>query len=247
MKKNEVRKIGSGFTFAELIMISGKMNKVFKRDEELLLKAGLTTEVLTSFEKKSSELQNIPSDLEMETLKMCATDEKNKLAGELKNELKRFTLLAKQVYAGKSRMLNIYTFKSPSKMSDCELSHNSWIVANFTKRNISDFDEVNISVADCDALIANQEVFKYKFIDINEKINERDDATEERWLRANEVYSEMMRISEFGKFVWENVSESKYNDYVIYPSSSNSEDKNTEETETEEDDFGGVPENDYNS
>jgi len=245
MKAKEVRKVGKSFTFAELIMKTATMGQVFRRDAEELSKFGIKLEVLTAFDEKSNELQTLPSDLEMQTLKMCATDAKNKLGEELREEIKRFVFIAKQVYGADNQKLYLYTIIAPSKLTDSSLSHQAWVVANITKNNIADFGEFNITDDDCSALIAMQEDFKMKFIEIDSKIKARDNATELRWTKANEIYKEMIRICEVGKFVWESVSEARYNDYVLYPNSGSSKVEST--VSDDEDNYEGVPEFDYNS
>jgi len=55
--------------------------------------------------------------------------------------------------------------------------------------------------------------------ELKDKQAERDIKAEERIEKGNELYSFVVRYCDIGKQIWENVSEAKYNDYVIYPTS----------------------------
>ena len=51
-------------------------------------------------------------------------------------------------------------------------------------------------------------------------IRQRDITTEERTTKANEVYRTLAKICTLGKNIWYGVNEAKYNDYVIYDTTS---------------------------
>jgi len=233
----EITKPCFSFTYAELLMKTAIMGSRFNRDREKFIEFGFPPELITDFEKNAIELNNLLSDLEMETFKMVAVENKNKTADEILTMLKRLIIYAKQVYEADSVDLKPYNIENPTKLSDAELSFQADILARYTKLNIADFTDVNLTEAFCDEMIAKNEIFKNQYADIKTKNKERDKATDLRWTKANEVYRQMMRICEIGKFMWEAESEADYNDYIIYPTSKSTQStKLKKKAETEIDD-----------
>lgn len=246
MKLKNVNKKGYSFTVAELIIKANIMKSLFRRDEQKFALLGVKAQDLMSYEQKIIELERLPSDLEMETFKMTATQSKRNLAGSLKADIKRLGFLAKLVYQADDLKLRPYFVETPSELTDMELSYHSDYLARTSKRNIADFVNVNLTEADCDEIIARQVAFKESFIDVNEQVVLRDSATENRWLVANEVYKQMAQYCEIGKFIWESVSEASYNDYVLYPNSSSSNSAGDETPEVIEVDTQGDGSNPFN-
>lgn len=62
-------------------------------------------------------------------------------------------------------------------------------------------------IADFDTLVENQD----------EAIDNRDIAVEDRITAGNDLYKDLLNLADIGKRKWLNVSEAKYNDYVLYP------------------------------
>ena len=62
-------------------------------------------------------------------------------------------------------------------------------------------------ITDFDNLLENQD----------ESIDNRDIAVEDRITAGNDLYKDLLNLSDIGKRKWLNVSEAKYNDYVLYP------------------------------
>jgi len=222
MKIKEIAKVGNGFTLPEFILKSGEMSGLFRRDELRLAPYGISSQYLTDYEQKVAELRVVPSDIEMENYKMKATESKNLIAEDVRCGLKKIVFFAKQVYEQDSAALALYLIGNLSKLSDADLLHFASVLANLTKLNIADFANVEITAEFCDNLISKCDTLNMQYAVIKNKIRERDKATEQRWIKANEVYTQMMKICEVGKFIWESESEACYNDYVVYPNSSSS-------------------------
>lgn len=240
-------RVGQNMTFADFIVEGGSKAKTFRRDVEKLQEMGITPEVLTAYEQMLSELREIPTDTEMETEKMVAVDEKNKVADEIISKIKKISIAARQVYKNQSSKLNNYNSFDLSSIHERELVVISYQVARQTKENISDFSLYNITEADCDELLSKSVLYQEKLFEVNQKSGGRSHITRMRWEKSAEAYQEMMRICEIGKFIWADISEAHYNDYVIYSSPVSSKKSETEIETEEEDNFDGVPENDYNS
>ncbi len=235
----ETAKATFGFTYPELLMKTSFMLDLFKRDEYKFNEFGFPSEMINEFEVNCEELNRQSSDLEMETKKMVAVQNKNKTADELLAMLKRLIIYAKQVYDADSYDLKPFIIENPAKLSDAELCFHADILARYTKSNIEDFKEVTNIEMFCNEMILKNETFKLQHAEIKTRIKERDKATEKRWAKANEVYKQMMRICEIGKFMWESESEAYYNDYLIYPNTKNNQSSKSKTKPEDEDDAVG--------
>ena len=54
-----------------------------------------------------------------------------------------------------------------------------------------------------------------------QRVSERDVAVSQRITIGNDLYSELVKLADTGKHIWEDVNEALYNDYVIYQSVAN--------------------------
>jgi hypothetical protein len=55
------------------------------------------------------------------------------------------------------------------------------------------------------------------------RVSERDKAVNDRVTIGNDLYSELVKLADTGKHIWEDSDEAKYNDYVIYQSVDNTQ------------------------
>jgi len=240
-KKETVNQIGTGFTLPEFILKSLEMKGLFRRDEIRLAKYGISPQMLELFEQNVAAIQTLPSDMEMETEKVIATEQKNQTGEELIMGLREIGFCAKQVYSADSADLKFYLPGRLTQLSDADLTFKVFHIASRAKKNIADFEEVGLTAEYCDNLISKIETFNNRYAAINDRILDRDKATEERWSKANEVYQQMMKICEVGKFIWETESEAYYNDYVVYPTSGS---KSTVDNTAEDENQNTTPDGD---
>lgn len=49
-----------------------------------------------------------------------------------------------------------------------------------------------------------------------QRVSERDTAVSQRITIGNDLYSDLVKLADTGKHIWEDTNEAKYNDYVIY-------------------------------
>ena len=76
--------------------------------------------------------------------------------------------------------------------------------------------DVGLTASMISSLTTATDLFHSQLIAINDAQELRDNKTQERISKGNEIYSLITRYCTIGKIIWDDVDESKYNDYVIY-------------------------------
>lgn len=65
---------------------------------------------------------------------------------------------------------------------------------------------LNIGITTADTAITKKQ----------QRVSERDIAVNQRITLGNDLYSDLVKLADTGKHIWEDTNEAKYNDYVIY-------------------------------
>jgi len=215
-KENLSAKIGYGFSYSELLMKARVVSELVRRDIDKFKRYSVDLDRVTAFDQKIKEMQKLPTDVVMEVKKINATLEKHRILDELKAGLKNLIFLSKFVYKDKQECAKAYIVGYPSKMTEHALTHHVQALADLTKENIKDFEHLGVTIGYCDELLAKNEGFIKCYNKITKNIQLRDKATQNRWLKAAEVYNEMKFFSDLGKFIWETEGdEAYYNDYIL--------------------------------
>jgi hypothetical protein len=209
-------------SYADLIGICNNISNCIDRDAAEFLTYGVNSAAVTAFDSKISAFQALPTDIELASNMINATQTKNTIASELKVMLKPFTTRAKLVYGENSGTYNRFYLKDISHSNDNDLLVFSQMVSRaavelltelatvgLTQDMIDDLDDKNLAFADA---IEAQGI----------AVNSRDDASNNRIKKANELYGLLSRYCEIGKTIWYETNEARYNDYVLYAPSAGS-------------------------
>jgi hypothetical protein len=105
-----------------------------------------------------------------------------------------------------------------NRNSDKELVYTARSVHTVGTEYLAELATEGLTLAILDDLAAKAETFETALHTVKTKTAERDEKTEERITKGNELYGFVVKYCNIGKQIWEAVSEAKYNDYVIYPS-----------------------------
>ncbi|MHA1342220.1 MAG: hypothetical protein ACTSO2_19790 [Promethearchaeota archaeon] len=105
-----------------------------------------------------------------------------------------------------------------NRSSDKELVYTSRSVHTVGTEYLAELASEGLTQLMLDDLAAKSETFETALHTVKTKTAVRDEKTEERITKGNELYAFVVKYCNIGKQIWEAVSEAKYNDYVIYPS-----------------------------
>ncbi|MES2621915.1 MAG: hypothetical protein V4615_13780, partial [Bacteroidota bacterium] len=109
--------------------------------------------------------------------------------------------------------------KAMSKLTDAELYRFMKDFAKSTEDNLAELATEGITAADVTELRAFRSVFDDKLSAQRQAIKNRNIGNNARIKKGNELYALLVKHTNTGKNIWLNVNEAKYNDYVIYPTS----------------------------
>ncbi len=82
---------------------------------------------------------------------------------------------------------------------------------------LADLTSVGLTQTMIDAVDTGAQAFEDNLNAVNDMMEIRDIKTSERVSDGNELYSFVVKYCQIGKIIWDDVDQSKYNDYVIYP------------------------------
>jgi hypothetical protein len=202
---------------AELMMLASKFVFNMTRDAAEFAARGVNAAAVTAFETLGNAFEVFPPDeVYLGELK-DASSAKNVLRDTITDELQLISGFFEQKWgadSGKYASLRVKGFHNFSDSNFLLTARN--VVAQATAY-LLDLTPIGLTQAMIDSLTANAQSFEDALIDVIDKKELRDSKAHERTEKGNELYEFAALYAKIGKLVWENVDESKYNDYIIYP------------------------------
>jgi hypothetical protein len=145
---------------------------------------------------------------------VSATEEKDAIVQALQRAIRPIRNMAELAYSGKGKY-SVFGFENMTILSDSDLYRMGKRVARVATKLRADLvpqgltDEfitaVNKLCNDLDLAIDHME----------EHVENRDMETQNRIMKGNALYAEMIRLASVGKSLYEDSDEARYNDYVI--------------------------------
>ena len=222
-------------TYDHLPRLVNKINNFMLRDIAEFEKFGFT-------EKKSSELlqevkkfESIPLDMELKGNQGVATERKNILADEIKDFLGKINVRIKTSFGSKSALYRKFVTSDLSRLNDNSLLVKARYMAKTCSTYLDLFKEKGLTVGLIDQLNSMADEFEAAIYDQYNAIADREIGTHERVDQATLIYTEMVKICDIGKEIWQGVNEAKYNDYVLYDTPTGEPDLKEEEMIDQED------------
>lgn len=205
------------FSDARLIEIALEKIAFAQRDATELATVGVTAAWVDDLEDIVEAFGNLPSDEVELGEQEEATTEKNTDADLLRDKLKELRSAAQRAFGEKHADYKQFGLKGLDDMNDAQLLKTGMVahgvaVSHATPLATKGWDaadntELKSLTDDLAAGLKNQSI----------EIGSRDNATENRILKGNELYGLLENeLCEAGKSYWRTLSEAKYNDYIIY-------------------------------
>lgn len=203
-------------SYADLAMFVSNLVVVLTRDVTLMSARGVTQVEIDALEALGNAFEVFPTDEYYSGQVMTAVHEKDDLRAAVTLNIQYVSGFIEQKWgldSGIYKQLKIHRLQSSS---DNLFIVSARQVALVAEDNLATLGPLGLLQTDIDALRANAQLFEDKLNDIREKKLLRDDKAEERTVKANELYGYVAEYCKIGKIVFQNLSESKYNDYVIH-------------------------------
>lgn len=207
------------FSDAVLVQLCDDISGSVARDLDDFGNFAVTQTTLDSLETKRDAFDAMQTDGEMLGLVSIATQNKNGKRDELENTLKAARMMAENKWGTSDAYYRQFGFEGMVKLSDAKLLRQAKKVHRLGVTHLADMASEGLDQAKLDLLQTQYADFDDLVDDKEKAIENRDIKTQERRKAGNEIYKELVRLCNIGKQLYEKTNEAKYNDYVIYNSS----------------------------
>ena len=215
MKKPENR-AHFNMSYAALYQLGDKAVKLIERDSTELAAFGIEEDYKNHIKEKTTELKNYPTDEEFQGLVSVSTEDKNKLADEIRVSISAIAVRIKNAFGIGSAEYKYFGFHKLYRLSDCDLHRRGKMVVSAANKYFDVLSERGFKEEDITELTNIVDAFDASIYNKYDAVTKRDVSTEERLVLSNELYKLISEVFDYGKNYWYTRKEAKYNDYIIY-------------------------------
>ncbi len=207
---------------ADLAMMASNFVVFMNRDSAEFAARGVDAADITAFQALGNAFEVFPPDEYYQAAVSGEVDLKKIARSNASEKIQLISGFFEQQWGMRDFHYKQLRVKGFHIMSDNNFLVTCRNVVTVATEYLASLTAIGLTQADIDSLESEAQTFEDKLNSIAQKKAERDDKTEERTQKGNELYSFVKKYSTIGKLIWENVDESKYNDYIIYKSSKSS-------------------------
>lgn len=215
MAKKEPILLKFRFTYGELKQKADVTLLLIDRDLAEFSDRGFTPAQRAELETAIEAVADFPADFQMEGMQMSATDAKFAARDVLESKMRTVFIAVKTIFGVKSATYRAFGNPNLTKQQDDELIRNAKDMVAEIPEHLADLEEEGITLAKAAQLNDAKNTFDMAIDAQRRAIKNRDKATEKRVLLGNALYDLVSKYNEIGKDIWYEISEAKYNDYII--------------------------------
>ena len=205
---------------ADLMMFVSNLVQTMTRDALLLADYSVDVADITALQVLGNQFEVFPPDTFYQADVGVATADKDNKRIELIQATRKITNRALAKWGINSAQYNKFGVKGITDMSDKELLATSRLVVLAAESYLSQLASEGLLQSIIDDYEDLSQQFETLLNAFNNALEIRDVKTKERIALGNQLYALVSRYCIFGKTIWENVDEAKFNDYLIYTGSS---------------------------
>jgi hypothetical protein len=201
----------------DLCQLVSNMVSFMTRDATEFAARGVDALAITAYETLGNAFEVFPSDEEYKGLITIEVDAKEVLRDSIIERVQLISGFIEQkwgINSGEYKRLGISNFQN---LKETAFLYRTREVVRIATEYLADLTPIGLTQAMLDALDADAQSFEDKMTAVSDAKAVRDTKANERTEKGNELYSYAVNYAKVGKLIWENVDESKYNDYIIYP------------------------------
>ena len=174
----------------------------------------ITATQVTAYQTVIDVFDSTTTDEELLGAVMVATEAKNVMADHLRKTIRTIRSMAHIAYDGKGKY-SIFGFEELSKLTDADLYKLTKRVVRVGGKLFTDLAAQGLTQAQLTNLDNLAKAFDTAIDAVEEAIETRDLETQDRILKGNTLWQEMLRLAAIGKSLYEDTNEAKFNDYVL--------------------------------
>lgn len=206
------------YTFADsqLKQNADSIRNKIDRDHEQFATRGLTPAVISNFQGLIDAFDNTTTDEELLGTLSEATLAKDTLGENFRVSIRTIRTMAENKWTSNHPSYRSFAFDGMNQMSDAELIRMGRRVVRKATEKLAELASEGLTVDMLEAMEQTRVDFDNSIDVLEDAICNRDEETQDRIIKGNALYREMMRLSNTGKDLFKSTDEAKYNDYVIY-------------------------------
>ena len=221
MKSEELKPVFT-LTYADLMQLGDKTERLIKRDSADLALYGVDNGILNNIALLTKTFKEYPSDAELLGLVSEATKDKDKKRTIIHIQMSAIMIRVKNKFGISSATYKRFSTSELSNLSDEEMVHTARRVVRLATEYLPALSEKGLTQDMIDTLSTDTVIFDNSIDAKASAVEIRDRSTQERVTIANNLYTAISEIFDYGKEHYYTRDEAKYNDYLIYEYSTDS-------------------------
>jgi hypothetical protein len=215
MKKKEVVRT---FNFSDAVLVTKGKEKIafIKRDASEFAKFGITDANIASLENSLTVFSETATDVEALNEQTEVTTIKDAKAEELRVAIRAVMTRVELQFGLTSSKYRKFGTDTLSKQTDADLLITGKRVVRVAKIFLSELAKKGLTQTMLDTITGICNDFENLIIDMKIKIGDRDIQQEDRIEAANIIYNILVSYTNTGQSIWTTSNVAKYNDYVLY-------------------------------
>lgn len=206
-------------TLSELYELANRVIVAMHRDIADFAQFKILPANLTALEALTEQYLNSLNDEMYKAEHSYAIQLRNELRETIQHYLKRLSLAAKNAFKNAPSIYNSLVLPNVAKLTDKVFVVDASNVYKNAVQNKTKLEAEGIDTNFLTNFETKLDEYNAAMRTVDETSNQREAKTEERIKIANTLYETLSKYCDYGKFLYEDVSPSKYNDYVMTPTS----------------------------
>lgn len=161
-------------------------------------------------------VDNFPNDEQLEAIKINLTEQKDAARNTLEKTMRSIFNRAENVFGQGSAKYKEFGNAMISQQSDAEIVRVARIMSLTAEKYLTELSDEGLTSEKIATLIAQRNALDVAIDAQAQGISDRDVATESRVEALNKLYQLLTKYAGIGKDIFYEISEAKYNDYIIY-------------------------------
>ena len=207
-------------TDGELCSFTSNLCNILTRDLTSLSIFGMSAPKIAALKTLGNAFELFTTDEVYLAHIIAATETKNAVIANLREEIRNMVLRCQIKWGANSSQEKALSVSNLSKLNDDSLLVTARRVHEQMTVFLSDLSGLGLTQDLLDDFEDLYQSFEDAINNQKDKVNERDIKTKERIKNGNELYDVVSNYCEIGKRVFEMSDPARYNDYIIYVTSS---------------------------
>jgi hypothetical protein len=222
MKKKEVVR---AFNFSDAVLVTKGKEKIafMKRDAVEFAKFGIASTDIATLENSITTFSDSITDIEALSDQTEVTAIKDTKAEELRVALRDLMTRVELKFDTGTAKYKKFGTETLSKQTDAELLITGKRAVRVATTFLTELAEKGVTTSTLTAITTLSNDFEELLISMKIKIGDRDVMQEERVELANSIYAKLVSYTTTGRNIWSTTNVAKYNDYLVYNTSTGEE------------------------